>query len=201
MTLGNTAILMAIILILFGFGHQTLASMKLSKRLALAWLAAMMLGSFIDLQVSSRPLLLLNLGGSVVPLAYSAYLIAADENRSEKLRSVASVLVTGLTGYSAGKIMPDEPGVFWLVDPVYLYAVVGAMTAYLAGRSGRAAFSAASAGAVLADLARFTEGYLAGLYRGRIWIGGSGAFDTIVLSGAMALFLVELVGEKRGSTV
>ncbi len=195
MTLGNTIILVAAILIYFGFGRHLLDRMKLSDRMALVLLAALVLGSFIDLQIADRPLLLLNLGGAVVPLVYSGYLVATAGTRREKIRAVASALATGLVAYSVGTILPDEPSHFWSLEPTYLFAIVGALTAYLLGRSSRAAFVAASSGAVLADLARFSTAYLAGAYRGRIWIGGTGVFDTVVISGLMALLLVELAAE------
>ena len=83
-----------------------------------------------------------------------------------------------------------------ILDPTYLYALLGGTVAYLSGRSRRGAFIAGMLGVILSDLGHFVRLVMLRL-PGRTVIGGAGAYDTVILSGMLAVSLAEIVGETR----
>lgn len=87
-------------------------------------------------------------------------------------------------------------GAFPFLNSVYIYPIIAGVVAYVAGRSRRASFIAATLGIVSLDVINYI--YLARTrLPGRVLIGGAGAFDTVVLSGIVAVLLAELIGESR----
>ena len=77
-----------------------------------------------------------------------------------------------------------------------LFALLAGLIAYLAGRSRRSAFIAGTMGIVLTDIIARLEVALTG-GRTTTVIGGAGIFDTVVLSGIIAVGLAEIIGEGR----
>lgn len=92
-----------------------------------------------------------------------------------------------------------EPGgrFFGYLDALWVYPIIGGLVAYIAGRSRRSAFIAATLGLVLVDLAYLVWLVYTGAPAGTVAIGGAGAFDGIVLAGIVAVLLAEIIGETR----
>lgn len=197
MPLGSILLVIFAVLIYFGLAQRVLDRMQMTDRAALAWVAAMVLGGFINVTLFRRPVeLIVNLGGGVVPLLWAGYLFTTADTAWEKTRAALATAVTLGTVYALGKIMPSEPTDLFLLDPIYVYAVVAAVVAYVFGRSRRASFIAALLGVLGLDLVHLAEMSVLGV-PGRAWIGGGGAFDAIVLAGFLAVGIAEIVGETR----
>jgi len=194
--IGTVLLVVLAVLVYFGLAHRALDRMRLSDRAALLMIGLLLVGSWLNLTLVRQPVrLTVNVGGALVPLGIAAYLLAgADSN--ERVRSIGGAVVTAGAVYGLGKLMPAEPTQMAFVDPVYLFALAAGAIAYLVGRSRRAAFVAAVLGVVLADVVHYLE-----LVRTRIpghtWVGGAGAFDSVVIAGVLAVFLAEVVGEVR----
>ena len=79
---------------------------------------------------------------------------------------------------------------------IYAFALIAGLTAYLFGRSRRAAFIAGILAITLNDVFYALQ---VSYHRqaGYTVIGGAGIFDTIVFSSLLAVALAELVGETR----
>jgi len=97
--------------------------------------------------------------------------------------------------YGLAKLLPAEPGRL-LFDPTYLFAGAAGLVAYLFGRSRRAAFIAGLLSIILADVIQLTELIMGGI-PGRTDIGGAGIFDSVILSGVLAVAFAEILGETR----
>jgi len=121
------------------------------------------------------------------------WLLATADTVREKWRGAGAALLTGGAIWLSSQILPSEP-TETLIEPIYMFAIIGAVTAYLLGRSRRAAFVAGITGVVLANLLDLIHVLMAG-QRSRFWIGGAGAFDAVVITGLLAVALAEVVGE------
>jgi len=180
------------ILIYFGIAHRALDRLRLSDRGALAVIAAIIVGSFFDLPVSSR--VTINLGG-VVAVGLAVYVWLAAGTAFEKIRSAIAAVITGLSLFLAGRYLGAEPERIF-IDPIYIYPLVAGIVGYLAGRSRRGAFFAAVMGVFALDLGQLYYLLSTG-NRGIVHVGGAGAFDSLILAGILAVLLAELIGETR----
>ena len=89
--------------------------------------------------------------------------------------------------------MPSEPEQI-VIDPNYLFGLIGGAVAYLFGRSRRGAFVAGVLGSLIAAFWDAVEVWNQGVQQ-TLSLGGAGLLDTIVISGLVAVLLAELVGE------
>lgn len=195
MPIGTIALIVVGVLIYFGVAHRMLDRMRLTDRAALWWIGAILVGSLISFTLVRFPTrLTLNVGGGLVPIALGVWLVVTADEAAEKTRAVVAALLAGGAVWAMRKFLPvGEPqNVF---EPQYLYAVAAAAVAYAFGRSRRAAFVAGVWGVLLADLAGYFETFVRPVPGVEVFIGGGGAFDTIVIAGLGAVLLAEVVGE------
>lgn len=197
--LGIISLLIVSVLIYFGLAHRILDRMRISDKAALAILAAMVIGSFIDIPLAvGRINASINLGGGVIPLGLAIYVLTKAGTGKEWFRAIAAAGVTGVVIYYIGSVlMEGNPGgPFDFLDPIWVYPIIGGLVAYIAGRSRRSAFIAATVGVMLLDVFNMVYLMTTGT-PGRVAIGGAGAFDSIVLAGIVAVLLAEVIGETR----
>lgn len=201
--IGIIVLIIVSILIYFGLAQRVLDRMKISDRAALGIIALMAVGSFIDIPLSAgRYDVSLNLGGALVPLGVAGYLLSRAGTSKEWGRALIAALITGAVIFWFGNLMSRgdvEPGgrFFGFLDALWVYPIIGGLVAYIAGRSRRSAFIAATLGLVLVDIAYWVQLYYTGAPAGTVAIGGAGAFDGIVLAGILAVLLAEIIGETR----
>ena len=147
----GTLLITVAALIYLGFAQRTLDSLRLSDRVALGFIAAILLGGFLpDIPVGGN--IRINIGGGVVPLVLVGYLWSRAEP-GEIIRSVIAVIVAGAAVYFLVKVLPTEPTDTWLMDPLYAASLVAGVVGYTAGRSRRGAFLASSLAIIIIDLA------------------------------------------------
>lgn len=180
------------ILIYFGIAHRVLDRMRLSDKGALAVIAAIIVGSFFDLRITSR--VTINLGG-IIAVGLAVWLWIGSGTVLEKTRSVIAAVITAAALFLAGRYLGAEPETIF-IDPIYIYPLVAGIIGYLAGRSRRGAFFAAVMGVFALDIGQYYYLTRTGL-RGVVHIGGAGAFDSLILAGILAVLLAELIGETR----
>lgn len=197
MPIGQIVLVLAIILVYFGIAHRVLDRMRLTDRQALFFLAAMLVGSPFNLRLMRSPDLMINVGGGILPLALSLYLILSADTGVEKVRAVGSAVITALFIGFLYRILPSEPTEMAWLDPTYLFALMAGLVAYLTGRSRRAAFVAGALGYVLLDLGHYGTVLAQGLTRTPTIIGGGGVFDSTVIAAILAVVVAEVVGEGR----
>lgn len=195
--LGTIVLVVASILVYFGLAQRLLDRMKLSDKAALAVIGALIIGSFIDIPLmGGKSQVVLNIGGGLVPIGLSIYLLTSAGTAKEWGRALfAAAVTTGVIYYIGSFLMLGDPG-NTILDPLYVYPIVAGTTAYLLGRSRRAAFVAATLGVLGLDLVHLVWLMMTGT-PGNVHIGGAGAFDSIVLAGLVAILLAEVIGETR----
>lgn len=195
--IGMIVLVIVAALVYFGLAHRLLDRMRLSDRAALGIILATIVGGLINIKITGRPNeLIINVGGALVPFALVLYLLSTADERGETARGVIASLVAGALVYAASRVLPVDPEQSPLIDPFYVYAIIAGLVGYLAGRSRRAAFSSGVMGILLSDVAHFIETSVRRI-PSRTWLGGAGAFDSVVIAGLLAVALVELVGEVR----
>lgn len=195
MPLGLIIMLAVVILIFLGLLHRVLDRMRLSDRAALAIIALMIVGSFFNLTLIPGRVSI-NLGGAVIPIAVSIYLLVASREAQEPARAIGAAIAVTVVIYLVGRLMPSEPGQFTIIDPSLAYGIAAGLAGYAVGRSRRASWIAGTSGVVLADIAVAVENSARGI-PAALRLGGAGVFDTIVIAGVVAVGLAEIVGEAR----
>ncbi|GAB6182197.1 DUF1614 domain-containing protein [Desulfotomaculum defluvii] len=201
--LGLIVLIVVSLLIFFGIAQRALDRMRLSDKGALAVILALIVGSFINIPIPGlRVPLEINVGGALIPVALAIYLLAKAGTGKEVTRALISSVLTGIVIYFIStRFMSGlgEPagGALNFVDPLYVFPIIAAIIAYLAGRSRRSAFIGATLGIILWDVANYFYMLQNNATNATKSIGGAGAFDTIVISGILAVLIADLIGETR----
>ncbi len=195
MPVGSIILTIVAVAAFFGLLHRVLDRMGLTDWVAVLWIAAIVAGSYFNFSVGRYPQLSVNAGGAIIPLVFCVYLINRADTSTESLRAVFALIITGVFIFGLGKILPADPHEM-VIDPLWAFGVAGGIVAYLLGRSRRSAFVAGTMGILVADLIHFGELVMRDI-PGRVWLGGGGAFDAVVIAGVVAVFLAEIVGEVR----
>lgn len=181
--------------------HRVLDRMRMGKGTALLLVGLMYVGGFFP----SIPLgygLAVNIGGMIIPLGISIYLISRASTLPEKIRGPLAAVLVAVVVWSLDRFLPVNPGsVGYELDPLYLPAVAAGVIAYLAGRSRRAAFVGGVLGILLLDLTSWGENMIRGFHSIPVLLGGAGVFDATLIAGVFAVMLAELVGEIRERVV
>jgi uncharacterized membrane protein len=192
MSFGFILLIVVGILVMFGVGQRALDRLRLTDKQAMLFVALIIVGGVIpDIQVT--PLFAFNIGGALIPLALSIYLIIKADTAWETWRSLIAAVLAGAAVFALGRFLPAEPE-RTQIDPNYLYGISAAVVAYVFGRSRRASFVAGVLGVMLADTAQAVINWNQGIDQTLI-LGGAGAFDAVVIAGVLAVLLAELFGE------
>jgi len=190
--IGMIMLLVVAVLVFFGVAQRILDRMRLTDKQALAFIAAMIVGSFINIPILRTPVALsINVGGAVLPAILAIWLIVTADETSERVRAIAASIFVLAAIMLGGRYLPSEPETMFM-DTKLLYGIAAGIIAYLIGRSRRSAFIGSILGTVLSDLVHFVTIYRSGI-AGTTSIGGAGVFDVVVI----AVMLAELVGETR----
>ena len=195
-TVGRLILLSLALLIFFGVAERVLDRMHMSDKAALLVLGAIVVGSFINITLYRSDLLTvrMNLGGALVPLAVALYVWFKAGTVKEKVRSLLGAVLTTGAIWLLGRFVANEYAL--PVDIIYLYPMIAGLVGYIFGRSRKGAFVAAVLGVLLFDVTH-------GLYLiwqqmpGLVHFGGGGMYDTVILSGVLAVCLAEFIGESR----
>jgi len=192
---GILSLIVVTALVYFGFLHRVLDRMRLKKVEALVILLSMLAAGFLP----NIPLLLglsINIGGAIIPMAVAIYLIVTADEAAEKRRALITTGAVAVLVYLTDKILPVEPGALGFdLDPLFVPAVLAAATAYILGRSRRAAFIGGVFGVILTDLIAWAENLILYQLHVPIVLGSTGIFGAAVIGGMGAVLLAELVGE------
>ncbi len=191
MSIGMVLLTVTAVLVFFGVAQRVLDKLRLSDRAALILIALMFFGTLIpNLDFG---LVQVSVGGALIPLGVCVYLLIRAETTKERLRALLGSVITAGVVYAMSALMPNEPEAI-LIDPMYLYGLVGGVVAYALGRSRRGAFICGVLGVMLADIAVAVVNWSQGIQQ-TLMLGGAGAFDVMVISGILGVLLSELVGE------
>lgn len=196
MPIGMIILLVVGVLVYFGIAQRILDRMRLTDKQALLFIAAMIVGSFINIPILAAPVdLTINVGGGLLPLMLAIYLIVKADETAERVRAIlASILVAGVV-WLGSRYLPYEPEEMF-IDPKLLYGLAAGVIAYIAGRSRRSAFIGGVLGIIISDVVHAVTLIQQGI-PGTTAIGGAGAFDVVIIAGVVGVMVAELVGETR----
>lgn len=200
MPLGLIIVLVVAALVFFGAAHRVLDRMRLTDAQALVILGLIIAGSFFDIPITrGRTSVTVNVGGIIIPAALALYLLARAGTAWERTRAVLASVVTALAVWGMAQLTDFGPhgGRTPVLDPLWLFALVGGVVAYLFGRSRRAAFVAGTLGLILYQLLEWAINTPAPGQASTLALGGGGFFDAVVLAGVVSVGLAELIGETR----
>jgi uncharacterized membrane protein len=136
----------------------------------------------------------MNLGGALIPLAVALYVWGRAGSMKERLRSLMGAVLVAVSIWMMGRLITNEYAL--PIDIIYLYPIAAGLVGYLFGRSRKGSFIAAVLGVILFDVSHGVYLLRAGI-PGLVHFGGGGIYDTVVLSGVLAVILAELIGEAR----
>jgi uncharacterized membrane protein len=196
MPLGMIMLLVVGVLVYFGVAHRILDRMRLTDKQALLFIAAVIIGSFIDIPLMRTPIeVSINVGGALLPALLSIWLIIKADETAEQVRAILASILVAIAVSLGSRYLPYEPENMFL-DPKIIYGISAGLIAYLAGRSRRSAFVGGVLGIVLSDIVHLVTIMGLGI-PGTTDIGGAGAFDVVMIAGIIAVMMAELVGETR----
>lgn len=199
MPLGMIVLFILAALVYFGIAQRVLDRMRLTDGQAFAFLALMFVGGFIDVPLTGGSTAIsVNVGGALVPLALVIYLLSRAGTAKERIRSLLATVATAATIWLIGSLTDFDPlrGRMMILDPLWLYSLVGGVMGYIAGRSRRGAFIAGVLGVLLVDIVHAIN-VSAGAFRSTVAIGGAGIYDAVILAGVVAVTFAEVFGEVR----
>ena len=191
MSIGMILLTATAILVFFGVAQRVLDKLHLTDRAALVLIALMFFGTLIPNIVIGN--VSISIGGAVIPVGICIYLLIRADTAKERVRAIFGSFVTAGIIYALSTLMPDEPEAI-VIDPMYLYGIVGGLVAYLLGRSRRGAFVCGVLGVLWADIAVSVVNRMNAIQQ-QLTLGGAGVFDAMVISGLLGVVLAELIGE------
>jgi len=196
MPIGMILLLIVGVLIYFGLAQRILDRMRLTDKQALLFIAAMIVGSFVDFTIMRTPVeVSVNVGGALLPALLCLWLIVKADETGERVRAIFAALLVAATVMLGASYLPDEPETMYL-DPKLIYGIAAGLIAYVAGRSRRSAFIGGVLGIILSDVLHMVNLVRSGL-PGTTAMGGAGAFDVTIIAGLVGVMVAELIGETR----
>lgn len=180
-----------ILLVMFGAGQKILDNMRLSDKEALIILIVICIGLLIP-PIWIGPYFCFSIGGFLIPLAISIYLLISCGWSRDLLRTIIGTIVIAGIIYGLQWLLPAEPENV-IVDNMYIYGIVAGVVAYVLGRSRRNAFVSCLFGLVFADLVQWIYNYAVGV-PSILGLGTGGAFGTYVVAIIISVALCEFLG-------
>ncbi|MFY9114169.1 MAG: DUF1614 domain-containing protein [Dethiobacteria bacterium] len=195
---GIRLVMIVAMLIYLFLVHRVLNRMRIGAVESFFLLMAMLAGGFLPAIPIWRGLAL-NIGGMLIPLAISVYLIVTADDHREKIRAPLVALLTGAVVWGLDRVLPSNPpGAFgYEFDPLYIPAVFAGIIAYILGRSRRSSFIGGVGAIFVLDLLAWGENMIRSTYIVPITLGGAGIFDAALIAGVFAVLLAEIIGEIR----
>ncbi len=196
MSIGMILLIGVAVLIFMGLAERVLDRLRLNDKAAIVIIIAIVLSTIFIPDIALTESVSINIGGFVIPMGLAIYLFIKAETGKEKLRAVIAAVVAGGLIYVAQRyVLPADPERMPL-DPNYVYAIIGGLTAYLLGRSRRAAFIAGVVGVVISDVIQLVLNNINNI-PSPTRFGGAGGLDTTMIAGILGVLLAEIIGEAR----
>lgn len=196
MTIGIILLIIVAALVYFGIAERVLDRLYIKDSTALLIIVLIIVGSFFDITISRTPLLTINIGGALIPFTLAIYVLSKSHSSKEWIRSIVAVLLTAVGIYGISTFFSDFGHGRDIIDPMYVFGITGGIIAYILGRSRRGSFIAGTLGFIIFNLFNFWRSFTGQIVT-EVRLGGAGAFDSIIISGLLAVLIAELIGESR----
>ncbi len=180
-----------ILLVMFGAGQRILDSLRLNDKWALAILVAICIGLVIP-SIWIGPYFCFSIGGFLIPLALSIYLLCSCGFSRDLLRAFLGTIIVAAIIYGLEWLLPADPEAM-LIDNTYIYGVVAGIVAYALGRSRRNAFISCLFGLTLAQLVQWIVNFAMNT-PSILGLGVGGAFGAYIVSIIISVAVSEFLG-------
>ena len=180
-----------ILLIMLGAGQRILDGLRLNDKEAIIILILIAIGIVIP-PVWIGDYFCFSIGGFLIPLALSVYLLISCGWSRDLLRSIIGTIIVAGIIYALQWLLPADPENV-VIDNMYLYGIVAGIVAYILGRSRRNAFISCLFGIALADIIQWVINYTNGT-PSILGLGVGGAFSTYVVAIIISVALSEFIG-------
>lgn len=180
-----------LLLVMFGAGQKILDSLRLNDKEALVILILIIIGLIIP-PIWIGSYFCFSIGGFLIPLALSIYLLISCGWSRDLLRTVVgTILVAGII-YGLEWLLPANPENV-VMDNMYIYGIVAGVVAYLLGRSRRNAFVSCLFGITLAQLVQWVINFIMKTPT-ILGLGVGGAFGTYIVALIISVAVSEFIG-------
>ncbi|MFW6381782.1 MAG: DUF1614 domain-containing protein, partial [Bacillota bacterium] len=132
----------------------------------------------------------------LIPALLAIYVLSRADTGQEITHSLLATLGTVLVIFTVSQIFRNFGEGRDLIDPLYIFAVSGGVFAYILGRSRRGSFVAGVLGFLIYNLINLWQ-VITGQIVSEVRLGAAGAFDSVLISGIVAVMLAEVIGETR----
>lgn len=180
-----------ILLVMFGAGQKILDGLRLNDKEALIILVCICIGIVIP-PIWIGKYFCFSIGGFLIPLGLSVYLLISCGWSRDLLRAVVGTLIVAGLIYLLEWLLPADPENV-VIDNMYIYGVVAGVIAYVLGRSRRNAFVSCLFGLTLAELVQWIINMASGV-PSILGLGVGGAFGTYIVAIIIAVALSEFLG-------
>ena len=187
-----------ILLIMFGAGQKVLDGLRLNDKEALIILVLICIGLVVP-PIWIGEYFCFSIGGFLIPLALSVYLLISCGWSRDLLRSVIGTLIVAVLVYLLEWVLPAEPENV-LVDNMFVYGLVAGVVAYILGRSRRNAFIVCLFGITLAQIIQWVINFATGV-PSILGLGVGGAFGTYVVAILISVAIAEFLGRCFESAI
>lgn len=191
MSVSLVIISIIILLIMFGAGQKILDSLRLNDKQALIILILICIGIVIP-PIWIGPYFCFSIGGFLIPLALSIYLLISCGWSRDLLRAFLGTILVGGIIYGLEWILPADPEEM-IIDNMYIYGLVAGIVAYALGRSRRNAFVSCLFGITLAMLVQWIVNFCTKT-PSILGLGVGGAFSTYVVAIIISVAVSEFLG-------
>jgi len=176
---------------MFGAGQRILDSLRLNDKQALIILILICIGIVIP-PIWIGPYFCFSIGGFLIPLALSIYLLISCGWSRDLLRTLIGTVLVGGIIYGLEWILPADPEEL-IIDNMYIYGVVAGVVAYALGRSRRNAFVSCLFGITLAGLIQWIVNFCTKT-PSILGLGVGGAFGTYIVAIIISVAVSEFLG-------
>lgn len=180
-----------ILLVMFGVGQRILDSLRLNDKEALIILILICIGIIIP-PIWIGNYFCFSIGGFLIPLALSIYLLISCGWSRDLVRVIVGTLIVAGLIYLLEWILPADPESV-VIDNTYVYGVVAGIVAYVLGRSRRNAFVSCLFGIMLAQLIQWIVNWAKNTPT-ILGLGVGGAFGTYIVAIIISVAISEFLG-------
>lgn len=189
---GIIVISIFIILTAFGFLKTFFKKWRISEVAAIL-VGLAIIGGLLIPPFEIGEVLIISIGGFVIPFIVSLYLLVRSASAKEVLRTVFATLIIGSIGANLIYFFPFQ-GEIISFDYGILLGLVAAGIAFIIGRSRRGAFVAAALGTMLISIFEFNIYWTQG-YPYVIVLGSHSMFTSTIIASFIAAIVAEIAGE------
>src|SRR5690554_1159470 len=119
-------------LILLGLGQRVLDRMRMTTLSAVFLLILMIFAHFLPI-ITLSPYISIHLG-AIIPLGIIVYLLVTTSS-NEVWRALAVSVLTASVVLLTDKLLPTEPGAWYIIDPVFIGGIFAGFFSYMISRS------------------------------------------------------------------